>query len=242
MNITWSRSETVLSNEDERVAIFKLSGSPTTVISQLTLSPVSVQDEKISCSAMAYYVAAHNSSMEITSVETKYFIHLNIEGKVTLVMSISIIMTTIDPDIMIYIMPKLEGNLTAGENQVLFCIVEYADSINPDIEYFWWHLNGNYTKTNSNMLSFSPLKLSDAGEYLCEVKISFPLLSSYQLTFLSLHPHIVFVVGKFMHTVFSFPNLTVTFLCSTPPKSEHHSSTSNDFCWFISQFHLYCCF
>ena len=81
MNITWLRSETVLSNEEERVAISKSSGSPSTFISQLTLSPVGVQDENISCSATAYYVVAHNPSIEIRSIETNYLIHLIIEGK-----------------------------------------------------------------------------------------------------------------------------------------------------------------
>ena len=70
----------------------------------------------------------------------------------------------------------------------------------PDIEYLWLHYNGSDTKLiniNSSILHFSSLKLSDAGEYMCQVSISSTLLGS-ELTFLSVPPLTVHVLGKFI--------------------------------------------
>ena len=90
-------------------------------------------------------------------------------------------------------------NLTAGMiNFSLSCDVSGTDDIMPDIKYLWWHYNGSDTKMidiNSSILSFSSLKLSDAGEYMCQVNISSSLLGS-DLTILSIPPHTVRVFGK----------------------------------------------
>ena len=50
---------------------------------------------------------------------------------------------------------------------------------------------------NSSILYFPSLKLSDAGEYMCQVNISSALLGS-DLTMSSMFPHIVRVYGKFI--------------------------------------------
>ena len=93
------------------------------------------------------------------------------------------------------------GNLTAGDSVTLICEVDGVDDISPDIKYTWWHYDGGDTKSiNSNVseLSFSPLKLSDAGEYICGVNISSTLLSSNLISNSSMPSLIVNVLGKSM--------------------------------------------
>ena len=64
---------------------------------------------------------------------------------------------------------------TAGQNYQLTCSVTGAENINPMITYRWTKNNGtgqSQVGTNSNTLSFDPLRLSDAASYVCEVTIS----------------------------------------------------------------------
>ena len=52
-------------------------------------------------------------------------------------------------------------------------------------------------ETNSSILYFSSLKLSDAGVYMCQVNISSALLGS-DVTMSSMFPRIVRVFSKFI--------------------------------------------
>ena len=68
---------------------------------------------------------------------------------------------------------------------------------------------------NSSILYFSSLKLSDAGEYMCQVNISSTLLGS-DLTILSIPPHTVKVFGKFIvYSLLEERNL-LSQLCIVP--------------------------
>ena len=128
VNITWSRSETVLFDHHERVIISEVFESQSNFISKLTPSPLSAEDANITCD------------------------------------------------------------------------VSDADNVRPDIKYLWWHHNGSDTKMteiNSRSLSFLPLKLSDAGQYMCQVNISSTLLGS-DLILSSIPPHVTRVFGKFI--------------------------------------------
>ena len=63
---------------------------------------------------------------------------------------------------------------TAGENYQLTCSVSGADNLNPTITYRWSRNSGSGQTpvgTDSNTLSFIPLRLSDAATYVCEVTI-----------------------------------------------------------------------
>ena len=68
---------------------------------------------------------------------------------------------------------------TAGENYLLTCSVSGAENLSPTITYRWTKNNGTQTQvgTNSNTLFFTPLGLSDAASYGCEVTISSSYLS-----------------------------------------------------------------
>ena len=68
---------------------------------------------------------------------------------------------------------------TAGENHLLTCSVSGAENLSPTITYRWAKNNGTQSKveTNSNNLFFTPLRLSDAASYGCEVTISSSYLS-----------------------------------------------------------------
>ena len=63
----------------------------------------------------------------------------------------------------------------AGENYQLVCSISRAENLNPTIRYRWMRNSGSgltQVGTNSNVLSFTPLRLSDAASYDCEVTIA----------------------------------------------------------------------
>ena len=69
---------------------------------------------------------------------------------------------------------------TAGEDYQLTCSVSGVENLNPTIAYQWMKNSGSSQTllgTNSNTLSFTPLRLSDAASYGCEVTISSSYLS-----------------------------------------------------------------
>ena len=107
-------------------------------------------------------------------------------------------MCSVDPDVMVFVYSPLDENITAGVNNTLSCMIDDIDDLMLPVEYMWWHFNGNDTKlinNKSGILSLSPLKLSDAGEYMCQVNISSSLLNS-DLIFYSMMPHVIRVFGK----------------------------------------------
>ena len=73
------------------------------------------------------------------------------------------------------------SNKTIGESYSLTCSVAGAENLNSTISYQWTK-NAGTTQTqvgiNFNILSFSPLRLSDAANYTCRVIIDSSFLSS----------------------------------------------------------------
>ena len=67
---------------------------------------------------------------------------------------------------------NIVSTTTAGENYLLTCSVLGAENLNPTITYRWIRNNSTQVGTNSNTLFFTPLRLIDAGSYVCEVIIS----------------------------------------------------------------------
>jgi hypothetical protein len=66
------------------------------------------------------------------------------------------------------------GTIVAGKNCTLVCSVSGIGSSNPTIAYQWTKNNGSapiQVGGNSNMLVFSSLRLSDAGQYTCQVTV-----------------------------------------------------------------------
>ena len=66
---------------------------------------------------------------------------------------------------------------TAGENYPLICRVSGAENLNPAITYRWIKNSTSgsgqtQVGLSSSTLSFTPLRLSDAASYICEVTIS----------------------------------------------------------------------
>jgi hypothetical protein len=65
-------------------------------------------------------------------------------------------------------------SLDLGEEYNLTCVVIGADKLNPVLSYGWTQ-NGSRLEIvdeKINILSFSPFRLSDAGNYCCTVNIS----------------------------------------------------------------------
>ena len=65
-------------------------------------------------------------------------------------------------------------------SNTLTCDVSGADNLNPAITYQWTRNDGSTQTpvgTNSNTLSLSPLRLSNAGDYTCNATVSSILLN-----------------------------------------------------------------
>ena len=74
----------------------------------------------------------------------------------------------------------LSGTLTLGQNGCsLICGVTGAENLSPSITYQWTKNNGTQTQVGADrVLSFSSLRLSDAGQYTCQATVSSPYLNS----------------------------------------------------------------
>ena len=70
-----------------------------------------------------------------------------------------------------------------GQNYTLTCNVRVTDYLCPFISYQWTKNNGTITQleveAEPNTLLFSPLRLSDAGQYACLATIRSFRISSY---------------------------------------------------------------
>jgi hypothetical protein len=67
----------------------------------------------------------------------------------------------------------------AGQDYVLSCGITGAENLSPNITYQWTKDSGGYRTqigNRSNPISFSPLKLSDAGQYMCCVIVQSPYI------------------------------------------------------------------
>ena len=70
---------------------------------------------------------------------------------------------------------------TTGQNYQLICSVTGAENLNSAITYRWTKDSGSgqtRVGTNSSILSFTPLRLSDAASYVCGVIVSSSYLVS----------------------------------------------------------------
>ena len=146
-----------------------------------------------------------------------------------------------DPDIVVQITSKTEShNLTAGTNLSLMCNSDGTTHLRPELSFAWMHFNGTDTKRaggNSSRLNFPSLKLSEAGEYMCQVNIRSHLLNS-DLTIMSMFSYPVRVIGKLLGMVqVSIDNYFLLILPnqhSTLPSHDCHSTVSSYLCWVIS--------
>ena len=84
-NVTWSRSGTILSNNSDRLVILNFNESLSTFTSQLILSPLSANDENITCTVIISPTIP-NSFIEMSPTTLKQ-IQLNIEGKIIPIVS-----------------------------------------------------------------------------------------------------------------------------------------------------------
>ena len=66
------------------------------------------------------------------------------------------------------------GASIAGHSYTLACNVTGVDKFSATLSYKWTKNNGTLTQVGSNTktLSFSPLRLSDSGQYTCHVTAS----------------------------------------------------------------------
>ena len=89
------------------------------------------------------------------------------------------------PTISAQITTSNSGTPMLGQNGYsLICNVSGAENLSPSITYQWTKNNGTQTQTiqvggtDFRFLSFSPLRLSDAGQYTCQATISSPYLNN----------------------------------------------------------------
>ena len=80
--------------------------------------------------------------------------------------------------LILFTAPKIQIMITgsdkvkpiAGQSYNLTCSVQGAKNLDSSITYQW--IKNDIIRQNSSTLSFSPLRLSDAGVYTCRVTVS----------------------------------------------------------------------
>ena len=91
-----------------------------------------------------------------------------------------IISNLIVPSISVTITANLSASLEVGQTgNTLICEVTGAEKLSPTITYNWTRNNKTISKSdgNSKTLNLSPLRLSHAGSYACNITVSSALLS-----------------------------------------------------------------
>ena len=112
------------------------------------------------------------------------------------------ILPYLEPEVMVWIASEstLEGrNVSAGTNFSLTCMVGGIEKLMAGLTFEWIRFNGTDNEeinVTSSEINFSPLKLSEAGIYMCQVNIRSGLLRS-DLSFMSMHPYTVRAIGKY---------------------------------------------
>ena len=106
---------------------------------------------------------------------------------------------------------EVGGILTSGENFDLSCTVLGAENINPTIAYQWIKSNGSQTMvgTDSNTLSFTPLRLSSASMYICMVTITSSYLTG---DFVAMDSQEIHVQSKYLSG--DCPSITIYYICT----------------------------
>ena len=90
-----------------------------------------------------------------------------------------------------------EGNPIAGERYTLVCTVHGAEKLSSNMTYQWTRIETHFISSMVSTLTFSPVKLSDAGNYMCTVSVS----SDYLDTIISAHSSTQLTVGsKCLHS------------------------------------------
>ena len=90
------------------------------------------------------------------------------------------------PAISVQVTPS--GDPVLGQSGYsLICDVTGTENLNPSIIYQWTKNNGTLTQiqnveANSEVLSFSPLRLSDAGQYTCQATVNSPKYLTNDIT------------------------------------------------------------
>ena len=75
---------------------------------------------------------------------------------------------TTPPTITVTVAVSGDGTLTAGQSYTLTCSVSGVD-----VTTYQWRKDGSVIQgETTEMLSFSPLRLSHAGQYTCEVTVN----------------------------------------------------------------------
>ena len=85
----------------------------------------------------------------------------------------------IAPPITVTVTANLNSPLMLGQTgNTLTCDVFGADNLNPTITYKWTRNGEIVPESNSRTVNLSPLTLSSAGKYTCNVTVSSTLLNS----------------------------------------------------------------
>ena len=125
-------------------------------------------------------------------------------------------------------------SLIVGQNYTLTCRVHGTDST---VTAYQWMKNGTLLSNEMQAtLSFSSIRLSDAGQYTCEVTVKSMKYSTVEeITIASKNVKTVGasnLVTYMCHLfISSFSNICESHKCSTQPNST---------CWICCYFNLYC--
>ena len=146
------------------------------------------------------------------------------------------------PSISVQISNSTNG--IAGENYDLICSVLGAENLSPSITYQWTkNSNGQIqVGTNSNTLSFTPVRLSDAANYSCTVAITLSYLSAGMIT--AMASQSVRIQSRFQEHRLSCPNIIIIIIICSPNSVFYHIDKQraqfHPNCWISCNFNLFC--
>ena len=138
----------------------------TATTSQLQFRPIQQSDNgSYSCNASAI-IGGLASSSEPVVISVNGTITSNAHYYVTLCLCVFISAPSVSVQI-----GSIVAIPTVRENDLLTCSVSGAENLNPVTTYRWTKNSGTQVGTNSNTLFFTPLRLTNAASYVCEVII-----------------------------------------------------------------------
>ena len=172
LNLTWFQGSTL--GACDTTLISPPQNSFTKV---LTLSPLNAIENNITCLAKIFPTENTSLFLKESSIESNSeILMVESESKLTLVVTIHVIVFCTDPTINVTITPSSKDTQNVRNAFNITCAVLGLDSVEPVFAYQWTsHSNDSIaisSSENRSTILFPSLNFSDAGQYTCKVNVS----------------------------------------------------------------------